>query len=152
MPCFEICRKKETALIGVILNVHNVFFFYKFVTAFVSDRLLLKRSNDCPFGSNRSLLKSIHQLCFISNKYYFYESSYAMRILLTFLNKRRHRFSAALELALQQNVIKIITRRNAKSSNYGASKLSTNRDENRIRHSVVPLYDITCSKQITCSK
>ena len=27
VPCFEISRKKQTALIGVILNAHNVLFF-----------------------------------------------------------------------------------------------------------------------------
>ena len=86
VPCFEICSKKQTALIGMILNVHNVLFFNKFVTAFVSDG---------------SLLKSIHRLCFISNKYYFCEQIYAMRILLTFFKQtppsicRRSGFSTA---------------------------------------------------------
>ena len=42
VPCFEICSKKQTAFIGKILNVHKILSFYKFVTAFVSDRLLLK--------------------------------------------------------------------------------------------------------------
>ena len=39
---FGDMQQKQTALIGKILNVHKILSFYKFVTAFVSDRLLLK--------------------------------------------------------------------------------------------------------------